>query len=238
MNYRLLAEFQALFQAREYRHRSSPQGNRVAVQLYEDLFTLGRSKQFVEAVKLQEKVIDIQNRPRGILKRRGGGGTFGELVARTQPVRVAGYNVARGPVASVEIGVEAKFVQKAMIKQVDRVMNTLDAQLKQFNKGATNPICVAIVGINHAEYTISYDGSAVWKTDGKKHKHPHQEAAAAEARLVAEVKPKFFELIILRYKATNDPPYPFDWVSYADTFEDYGAALLRISREYEIRFGP
>jgi hypothetical protein len=237
MNYRLLAEFQALFQGREYRHRSSAQGDRVAVQLYEDLFTLGRSKHFVEAVKAQEKVINIQNRRRGITARRGDG-TFGELVPHTQPVTVAGYNVARGPIANVEIGVEAKFVQKAMIKQVDRVMNDLDGQLKQFNKGATNPICAAIVGINHAEYTISYDGLAVWKTDGKKHKHPHQEAASAEARLLAEVKPKFFELIILKYRATNDPPYPFEWVSYADTFQDYGAALVRISREYDIRFGP
>ena len=49
---------------------------------------------------------------------------------------------------------------------------------------------------------------------------------------------KFDELLFLRYKATNDERYPFEWASYADTFQDYGAALTRISRAYDTRFGP
>jgi hypothetical protein len=28
------------------------------------------------------------------------------------------------------------------------------------------------------------------------------------------------------------------WIDYMETFKDYGAVLTRISREYDIRFGP
>lgn len=44
-------------------------------------------------------------------------------------------------------------------------------------------------------------------------------------------------LASLQYKATNEPPYPFEWLNYIDTFQDYGAALTRISRTYDTRFG-
>ena len=71
-----------------------------------------------------------------------------------------------------------------------------------------------------------------------RHKHPIQEAETAEKRLRDEVATKFDELLFLRYKATNDGPYPFEWVSYAATFQDYGAVLTRISRAYDTRFGP
>ncbi len=77
-----------------------------------------------------------------------------------------------------------------------------------------------------------------WPTDGVRHKHPIQEAEIAEQRLREEVGTKFDELLFLRYKATNDEPYPFEWASYADTFQDYSAALTRISRAYDTRFGP
>ncbi len=49
--------------------------------------------------------------------------------------------------------------------------------------------------------------------------------------------PVRFKFIFLRYKATNDPPYPFEWVNYVETFQDYGAVLTRISRTYDTRFG-
>jgi hypothetical protein len=227
MEYRLLSEFKSLFEGKQYRHRSSAQGDRVALHLYEDLFFLGKSKRFVDGVQSHDKIVNIQNRRRGVTARRGDG-TFGEAVPGLQPLVVAEYAVARGPIANVEIGVEAK--------QVDRVMNDLKGQLTQFHKGAANPICIAIVGINFAEHTVSYEGDTAWRTDGKKHKHPIQEGAEAERRLREEIAPKFFELIVLKYKATNEPPFPFEWISFADTFQDYGAALTRISREYDSRF--
>jgi hypothetical protein len=236
VDYRLLSAFKSIFEGKKYRHRSSGQGDRVSLELYEDLYGLGKSKAFVDGVKAQDKVLNIANKRRGIKARRGDG-TFGEHVPGKPAALVPGFSVARGTIANVEIGIEAKFVSKAMIKQVDRVMSDLEKQLKHFHRGAANPICVAVVGINFADYTIGYEGEKVWRTDGKKHKHPIQEAAEVENRLRQEIAPKFYEFVILKYRATNDDPYPFEWLSYADTFQDYGAALIRISREYDTRFG-
>ena len=70
----------------------------------------------------------------------------------------------------------------------------------------------------------------------KKHKHPAQEAATAEQRFLARVKSYFDELIILRFRAPNIDPYPFEWVDSHDAETGYSASLLRISREYEARF--
>jgi hypothetical protein len=124
-----------------------------------------------------------------------------------------------------------------MIKQIGRVTTDLKTQVDHFNRGAGTPICVGIVGVNYADYTIGYEGDREYRTDGEKYLHPNQEATEAEARLSAEVTPKFDEFIFLRYKATNDPPYPFEWVNFIETFQDYGAALTRISRTYDTRFG-
>jgi hypothetical protein len=239
-SYRLLDEFRKTFEGKKYRHRDSSLGDWVAHHLYEDLYDLGKSKHFVEAVKTREKVLNVQNKRRGVKARRGDG-TFGELIPGMTPIVDPGFNVARGPIANVEIGAEAKFLSKAMIKQVGRVKSDIKDQVLHFQRGAGNPLTVAIVGVNWADYTISYEGTRSYRTDGKLYEHPVQEAAEAEDRLQTEVAPKVDELIILRYKATNDPdtnpPYQFDWVSFIDTFQDYGAALIRLSREYDTRFG-
>lgn len=236
MNYRLLAEFKGLFEGRKYLHRDSSRGDWVALHLYEDLMGLSKSQSLVEGVTKREKVLNVQNRRRGIPARRGDG-TFGELIPHVEPIVDPGFVVARGPIANVEIGIEVKTLAKAMIKQIDRVMNDLKGQVLQFQRGAGNPICVAVVGVNHSDYTVSYEGDRAYPTDGRKYLHPIQEARDAEKRLRSEIAHKFDEFIVLRYKATNEPPYPFEWVSYADTFQDYGAALTRISREYDTRFG-
>ncbi len=68
---------------------------------------------------------------------------------------------------------------------------------------------MGIVGINSATVTTGYEGTRAFTTDGKEHKHPHQEAGDAEARLVAQAKPSFDEFLILRYRATNAEPHPF-----------------------------
>lgn len=237
MDYRVLVEFKGLFDGKKYIHRDSSRGDWIAHHLYEDLFTLAKSKLLVERIEKREHVLNVENKRRGIDARRGDG-TFGELIPGIVAIVDPGFSVARGPIANVEIGVEVKILAKAMIKQIGRVKNDLKDQVAQFQRGAGNPICVAIVGVNYADHTVSYEGDRVWRTDGTRHKHPIQEAAEAEARILAETKPKFDELIFLRYKATNEPPYPFEWVSYIDTFKDYGAALTRVSREYDTRFGP
>ena len=85
-----------------------------------------------------------------------------EPSARSFPARAAvedpRFTVSRGQVATVEIGIEVKILNKAMIKQIDRVENDLNNQIRQFKRGAGNPICVGVVGINHAPVSTGYDG--------------------------------------------------------------------------------
>ena len=124
-----------------------------------------------------------------------------------------------------------------MIKQIDRVINDLRNQVVQFRRGGGHPICVAVVGVNQAESTVGYEGDRLFPTTGKAgYLHPVQEAAEAEHRLRTLAAPDFDELLILRFKATNAAPYPFEWVNYGETRLDYGAALARISAGYQQRF--
>jgi len=91
--------------------------------------------------------------------------------------------------------------------------------------------------VNHAERYTSYEGERAWPTTGKgKYLHPSQEAPKAISRLLAEAKPLFDEFVILRYRAANEPPYPFEWVDYQEAWLDYAAALARISSLYQRRF--
>jgi hypothetical protein len=138
--------------------------------------------------------------------------------------------------ATVEIGIEVKILMKALIKQIDRVMSDLVKQVPHFRRGGGQPICVAIVGINHADHCTSYEGERQHKTDGKKHKHPVQEAEIAEERIVKDARPAFDEMLILRLRETNEPPFTFEGVNRQETVMDYGAILTRVSRLYDQRF--
>jgi hypothetical protein len=92
------------------------------------------------------------------------------------------------------------------------------------------------VGLNCAPAYTSYEGEREWPTDGKKHKHPIQEADEAERRLINRAAGKFDEFQILRFRATNVEPFPFEWVDLEKTSKEYGALLIRVSREYDRRF--
>jgi hypothetical protein len=98
------------------------------------------------------------------------------------------------------------------------------------------PITVGIVGVNYAEECLSFEGEREFLTNGKKYKHPIQEAADAEQRLRSLVAHAFDEFLILRFVATNQPPYGFHWVNEMTTMMDYGSVLARISQQYEKRF--
>jgi hypothetical protein len=234
--YRLLKEFRGLFEARKYEHRRSNLGDFVAMHLYEDLVAVNKSDRYVISVSDMSRVLNVQNRREGIQARRGDG-TFGELIVGETPRIDPGYKVARGPVATVEIGVEVKILAKAMIKQIDRVKSDLVNQVHNFKRrsGSSNPICVGVVGINYAEVTTSYEGDRSYRTDGGLYKHPIQEAEQARVRL-ASVAPEYDEFLILKYRATNEPPYPFEWVNQRENALEYGAALIRVSNEYQRRF--
>jgi hypothetical protein len=147
-----------------------------------------------------------------------------------------GLLVARGEIANIQIGAETKILAKAMIKQIDRVIGDLIRQVEEFRRTGGNPICVGIVGINSATNYTSYEGDREWPTDGKKHKHPYQEATEAERRLRERALPSFDEFLFLRFQATNVPPYPFQWADYPQTAKEYAALLVRLSREYDKRF--
>jgi hypothetical protein len=207
------------------------------MHLYEDLISINRSPKLIDAVvNRKDRVLNVQNKRHGVAARRGDG-TFGELIPGETALTDSGYRVARGPIATVEIGVEVKILAKAMIKQIDRVKNDLHHQIFEFKRGGGSPICIAVIGINQAETTIGYEGDRPWPTTGKGgFLHPFQEAPEAERRLRAEAQPEFDEFLVLRFKATNAPPYPFEWVNYDETRMDYSAALSRISARYQQRF--
>jgi hypothetical protein len=233
--YALLRTFRSLFEGKPYLHRKSNLGDLVASQLYEDLVVIDKSAKLVERVKRHELVVNVRNIMIGKPGRRGDG-TFGEVVPAAVAVIEKGILVARGPVATIEIGAETKILAKAMIKQIDRVISDLINQVNQFKRGGGNPISVAFIGINFAEQYVSFEGGKRWPTDGKKYKHPIQEAAQAEQRLNDKARASFDEFQILRFRATNARPYPFAWLNLSETELEYSALLTRISRKYDQRF--
>ena len=233
--YALLKTFRTLFDGQKYKHRDSSLGDMVASRLYEDLALLAKSEKLVERVRQHERVVNLANKATGKISRRGDG-TFGELVPAAVALTEKGWLVARGPVANIEIGAETKILAKAMIKQIDRVIGDLGRQVEEFRSTGGNPICVGIVGVNYAQSYTSYEGNIEWPTDGKKHKHPAQEAPEAERRILQHATPKFDEFLLLRFRATNVTPFPFEWTDHARTRHEYSALLLRISREYDKRF--
>src|SRR5205807_1547198 len=115
---------------------------------------------------------------------------------------------------------ETKILAKAMIKQVDRVIGDLVRQIEEFRRTGGNPICVGLVGINSAACYTSYEGERAWPTDGRKHKHPVQEAGEAEKRIVARAAPVFDEFLLLRFRASNAPPFTFEWVDHGQTTKE------------------
>jgi hypothetical protein len=236
VEFALLETFRGIFEGHQYKHRISTLGDLVASRLYEDLVTLNRSKFLVERVSRHECVVNAKNVATGKKARRGDG-TFGELVPTVAALTEKGLLVSRGPVANIQIGAETKILAKAMIKQIDRVISDLIGQVDHFKKTGGNPITVALVGVNWAPQYTAYEKDRATPTDGSSSfRHPFQEAASAESRLMASAAPKFDEFQILRFKATNVEPFPFEWVDFTKTRNEYAALLVRISREYDVRF--
>ena len=234
MSYRLLDTFRDLFEGQAYLHRKSNLGDFVAMHLYEDLYELGRSRKYADRVDTGISVLNTQNLRRGIKARRGDG-SFGGVVPHANAVEDEGFHVRRGPIATIEIGIEVKILMKAMIKQIDRVINDLRGQAQQFRSRGGSPICIGIVGINRAPYCTTYEGTRSFRTDGRKYKHPVDEVDEAENRLRQLAAPVFDEFLVLRFEGINEQPFPFTWTDATATRMDYGAALARISQEYERR---
>jgi hypothetical protein len=92
------------------------------------------------------------------------------------------------------------------------------------------------VVIETATIYVSFEGKKKWPTDGKKYKQPIQEAPQAEPRLKDNAQSAFDEFQILRFRATNAKPFPFEWVDLSRTEMEYSSILTRVSREYDRRF--
>jgi hypothetical protein len=232
LSYRLLDTFRDLFSGQAYHHRKSGQGDFVAIQFYEDLYNLGRSQKYLNRVNQGLSVLNVQNRRTGVSARRGDG-SFGEAVPNVSAITDAGYAVKRGPIATIEIGIEVKIVHKAMLKQIDRVITDMKNQVAEFRHHHGTPITVGIVGVNCEQYTVSYEADRTYKTTGKGgYAHPYQEADEAERRLRALAGPSFDEFLVLRYKATNEAPFPFSWDNPTKVSHEYGAILSRVSTRF------
>jgi hypothetical protein len=234
-SYKLLRRFEDTFVNGPYRHRDANLGNRIADFLYEDLFDLAPTSKLRRRVLANTHALNPKNVSPGIRARRGDG-SFGDVVPGTLPVLAPGFSVVRAPTADVEIGAEVKIVAKAMMKQIDRVVSDMRRQAEHFKTKSPDAITVGLVGINWAEAYTSYEGDRSYPTDGRKYPHPVQEAAEAEKRLLVDAAPALSEFAILRFRATNVEPYPFEWVSRAQTEADYGSRLVRILKAYERRF--
>jgi hypothetical protein len=235
---RLLDAFRALFEGKPYLHRNSALGDGISVEVYEDLKNLGRSPKYVSSIATIQRGVGPRNKTVTLARMRRGDGTLGELLHPDKAKEIQGYAVRRGAIATVDCGVEVKILNKAMIKQIDRVVNDLEKQVINWKAVSPDSVAMAIIGINSAPYTVGYEGDRAYKTDGAKHKHPIQEAAQAEQRIVERVINQNFynEVVILRYRATNDGTYPFSWNDETKTIDEYRAALIRLSREMEKRF--
>ena len=235
MAYNLLSAFRGVFYGQPYLHRKSNLGDFIALHLFEDLYTLGTVPILKERITLGSHTLNLRNIAVGKPSRRGDG-TFGERTPSVNPVSEAGFNVKRAPVATIEIGVETKILAKAMVKQIDRVITDLVGQVAQFKKGGCNPITVGIVGVNFAANYVSFEGARAFPTDGKKYKHPVQEAQQVIGRLRERALPCFDEFLILKFSATNKAPYEFSWIDLPTTEMEYSSLLVRVSNLYKIRF--
>ncbi len=97
-------------------------------------------------------------------------------------------------------------------------------------------ITIGVVAINFADHYVSHEGDKRYPTDGSSDKpHPVQEGPKAELRLRA-IEDRFTEFLQIGFRATNEPPYPFELVAPARVQADYGSILVRLSREYDRRF--
>ena len=234
---RLLNKFQALFAGRAYLHRDSSLGDSVAVEAYEDLYAFGHSAKLTASVDGGQRGTGPRNKAVTLQRMRRGDGTFGKFAIPAAAKFIEGYRVPRGSLATIDCAIEVKILNKAMVKQIDRVVGDLTKQVTNWRNVSSRITSLAIVGINHAEYTVGYEGDRAYRTDGRQHKHPAQEAGSAEEHIVERVvKPGIYdEVLVLRYKATNEGEFPFEWVNLHATIEAYSAILIRLSDRLEER---
>jgi hypothetical protein len=209
----------------------STTGDRIAAFLYDDLVELAQSEKLVSRVRSGSEVVNTRNRITGRDGRRGDG-TFGQLVPGAVARSGDDYGVKRGPVAALRIGAEMKILATKQIAQIDRVMNDLRNQAEIFRRTNRAALAVGIVGVNFASSYVSYEGRRAFRAKYP----PGRDAPEIVARLERFVRSAYDELLIFRFCATNERPFPFDWIDEDEAVMTYNSALVRLSSEYDARF--
>jgi hypothetical protein len=124
--YRALSFFQGLFEGRAYLHRASTHGDKIALEVFEDLYALARSTKFNRAVEEKVKGVSPKNVRTGIRARRADG-LFGDLLPAGSK-SFSGFAIARGPIATIDIGIETKILHKSQRKQISDRIQGLEKQ--------------------------------------------------------------------------------------------------------------
>jgi len=231
-DFKLLAKFEQTFREGPYLHRNSQLGNRIADYLFDDLYDLDQASQLHRDVDAGRVALN----PKGVspgLKARRGDGSFGPVVPGHTARPYPGHTISVAPTAEIDIGAEVKILAKAMIKQIDRVTSDLCGQAGHFKRKSPDAVPVGLVGLNMAESYISYEGDREYPTGGKLGPHPAHEAPEAERRLLMDAEPCYREFLVLPFRATNRPPFNFEWVHAKKIRDDYASILLRLLRSYE-----
>ncbi|SRR6266545_577808 len=231
--FRLLEAFRRTFLNTVYQHRNSTLGNKIGRELFEDLLHLRVSPLYSEHVRDLSAVVNIGGKihtPRAI---RRNDSVLGRPPAGAEARALKGtFLVPEGSVAEPRIGCEVKIIAKSQQKQIDRVINDLagfSGRMKSLSPACIN---VAIVGVNHESDYEGHEGERSFK-----HKLKAQEPINVMARLHEQLIDRYDELLVLAFRATNQSPYPFNWVEAKRAELDYGAALTRVGDLYQRRFG-
>ena len=234
VTFRLLAAFEGLFRGTAYKHRISTLGNFVATHLYEDLLEHGDSPKFIDRVTSGKGAVNVDGSTRGVKARRGDG-TFGAVVPGSAAGHVKGFAALQGMVALTHIGAEFKIIATAHLKQIDRVLTDLTGSASSLKAKSQNAITVGFAAVNYSERWTGLEGARSFPVE-RKPQRALQESEETSRRLLEIARPAFDEFVLLKFKATNQAPFPFSWLDERGTAADYGAALVRISHLYEQRF--
>ena len=229
--FKLLTKFEETFCQGRYLHRDSQVGNRIADFLFDDLYDVSDDSKLRKDVDAGLVALNQKGISPGLRARRGDV-SFGPVVPGYRPRPYEGHVVPIAPTAAVDLGAEVKILAKSMIKQIDRVISDLCGQSREFKTKSPDAIGVGIVGLNLTDRYVSYEGDRSYPTGGKGGPHPVQEAHEAERRLLDRAEPCYDEFIVLPFRATNVPPYPFEWVTPQITRDRYASMLVRLLRLY------
>jgi hypothetical protein len=230
--FRLLEAFRRTFAGTLYKHRNSTLGNKIGRELFEDLLALLVSARYTEHVERGAGVVNSGGRihsPRAI---RRNDSIFGKPPAGVSlQARKGSLSIPEGPVAEPRLGCEVKIIAKSQQKQIDRVISDLENFSLRMKSLSRKCINVAIVGVNQESDYVGYEGERAFR-----HTLRDQEPVGVMAKLKEQLLGRYDELLILRFKATNQPPYPFAWVDAHRVELDYGSALTRVGGLYQRRF--